>query len=144
MAAAARSGDLPSTEDRLAVLDLYARQSHAIDGGDAAGWAATFTPGGSFESPTYRLVATGTAELTAFAADSNSAALARGEQLRHWISAVVLSHAGEDALAAQAYLLIIATSSAGSRIDRSVRLVDDLRRVDGEWLVTRRKVLRDG
>jgi hypothetical protein len=131
-----------SVEDRLVILDLYARQSHLIDGGDADGWAATFTADGVFESPTYRLTAVGHAELARFAADSNGAALARGVQLRHWIGQVVIDPAdgGADVLA---YLVIVATSCEGSRIDRSVRIVDVLTRTAHGWRVASRKVFRD-
>ena len=129
-------------EDRLAILDLYARQSHLIDGGDADGWAATFTEDGAFESPTYRLTATGRAELAKFAADSNGAALARGVQLRHWIGQVVIdpTDGGADV---QAYLVIVATSREGSRIDRSLQVIDVLARAGGAWRVASRKVFRD-
>src|ERR1700733_10915609 len=76
--------------DRMEILDLYARQAHLIDGGDAAGWSETFTADGSFESPTYGLTAVGRTALADFAASSNSAALARGEQYRHWTSQFVI------------------------------------------------------
>jgi hypothetical protein len=130
--------------DRLEILDLYARQAHLIDGGDAAGWAATFTDQGVFESPTYRLTAVGRAELARFAADSNGAAWARGEQLRHWLDQVVVDRTPEGAQV-RAYLLIVATSSTTgtSRIDRSLRVTDELVQVDGRWLLASRRVLRD-
>ena len=38
-------------QDRLAILDLYARYNHAIDGGDAVAWADCFTPEGLFHHP---------------------------------------------------------------------------------------------
>ena len=132
-----------SVETRLDVLDLYARQSHAIDGGDAPGWAATFTPEGSFESPTFKLKAVGPAELTTFAADSNGAALARGDQLRHWLSSIVITPAGPDRLNVKAYMMILATSTAGSRVDRSLTFADELENHEGRWLVASRKVFRD-
>jgi hypothetical protein len=131
-------------EDRFGILDLYAAQSHRIDGGDAAGWAATFTDDGTFVSPTYKLTATGRDELEAFAASSNSAALARGDQLRHLMDNLVFEPAGPDQIRVQAYLIIFATSTAGSRVDRTVRVFDELARIDGHWLVRVRKVVRDG
>jgi hypothetical protein len=130
--------------DRLAVLDLYAHQSHRIDGGDAAGWAATFTADGSFISPTYKLTATGQSELAAFAESSNSAALARGEQLRHLLNNIVFEVIDGTHLHVEAYLMIFATSTSGSRVDRVVRVYDDLVQVDGQWLVHLRRVVRDG
>ena len=37
-----------STQDYIDIEQLYARYNHAIDSGDAEGWAATFTPDGTF------------------------------------------------------------------------------------------------
>src|SRR5688572_369185 len=37
-----------TTQDCLDIQQLYARYTHAIDGGDAEGYAALFTPDGSF------------------------------------------------------------------------------------------------
>jgi hypothetical protein len=37
-----------TTQDYIEIEQLYARYNHAIDGGDAAGWADTFTPDGVF------------------------------------------------------------------------------------------------
>jgi hypothetical protein len=133
-----------SIEARLEILDLYARQAQAIDGSDPAGWARTFTADGVFESPTYRLTATGSAELEEFAKTSNEAALARGEQLRHILDSVVME-AGQDAssIAVLAYLMIVATTAEGSRIDRMTTVHDELRRVDCAWLLAHRRVFRD-
>jgi SnoaL-like domain len=128
--------------DRLEILDLYARQAHCIDGGDAAGWAASFTEGGSFESPSYQLTAVGHRDLEKFAAESNGAAWARGDQLRHWLDQVVIDPVPGGA-SVLAYLLIVATSRDGSRIDRSLRVADDLVKVGGRWLVAARRVFRD-
>lgn len=131
-----------SVADKQAIGELYAVQSHAIDSGDASGWAATFTPDGSFESPTYRLTATGTKELTAFASTSNSAAVTRGDQLRHWLSSLVFTvEAGGTAVAG--YMMILATSASGSRVDRSLTFEDHLTRHGAGWLVASRQVFRD-
>jgi hypothetical protein len=135
---------LLSVEDRLAILDLYARQSHRIDGGDGAGWAATFTADGTFISPTYQLTATGPAELQAFALSSNGAARARGEQFRHLLDNVVFEVLDADQVRVEAYLIIFATTNTGSRVDRTVLVFDDLIRIEGQWLVHVRRVVRDG
>jgi hypothetical protein len=133
-----------SIADRLGILDTYARQAHRIDGGDAAGWAATFTPDGSFESPTYKLTAVGREALTEFAAASNSNALARGVQLRHWMSNLLYESVAPGRIRVEAYMVIFATSSEGSRVDRCVRSFDELVEVDGSWLVQTRRIQRDG
>lgn len=139
----ANFSDVITVEDRLAILDLFARQSHCIDGGDAAGWAATYAPDGSFHSPTYKLTATGRAALTDFAENSNSGAKARGEQFRHHVSAVMLTPKTASEVTSVSYLMILATTLDGTRVDRSVRMFDELVKVEGEWLVASRTVLRD-
>ena len=37
-----------STQDYIDIEQLYATYNHAIDSGDAQGWAGTFTPDGTF------------------------------------------------------------------------------------------------
>lgn len=130
-------------QDRLEILDLYARQSHAVDSGEAFAWAATFTPEGEFTSPTFRVKARGTAALTEFATMSHEAARRRSEQLRHCFSAIVLDAEGEG-VRGTAYLMIVATGSTGSRIDRMLR-VDDRLSDDPEhgWRFRSRVVHRD-
>lgn len=130
-------------EDRLEILDLYARQSHHIDSGQADEWAATFAPDGVFESPTYDLVARGAAELAAFARESNAASAARGELFRHRVSDVVLTLRSDGGLDALGYLTILAVSRDGTRIDRTSRIHDRLVRVDGRWRFASRWVQRD-
>ncbi len=130
-------------EDRLQILDLYARQSHYVDEGQAADWARTYTVDGVFVSPTFQLVARGHQALEDFARNSHQAARDRGEQLRHHISAVVLEQVESGVVWARAYLMILATSRAGTRIDRSMRLIDSLAKVDDAWLFTSREIVRD-
>lgn len=129
--------------DRLEILDLYARQSHAVDSSDGEGWASTYTEDGVFHSPTYNLSARGRADLSDFARSSNDAAYARGEQFRHVVSAIVLTPAGEGRIDSKAYLVILATAKEGTRIDRSLVLHDELRRVEGRWLFSSRMSYRD-
>ena len=47
--ASAQAAEL-TTQDYVEIQQLYARYNHAIDSGDAEGWAATFTPDGVFNS----------------------------------------------------------------------------------------------
>ncbi|GLY40009.1 hypothetical protein Amsp01_060320 [Amycolatopsis sp. NBRC 101858] len=125
-----------ATEDVVAVQQLYGRQSHAIDSGRAADWAATFTPDGEFHSPTYPEPAAGTAELTAFA----ERFAATGEKLRHVISTVhVRPGDTPDTLRADAYLQIVAST----HLVRLTVLEDELARTGDGWRVRRRVVHRD-
>ncbi len=129
---------------RLAVEDLYARQSHAIDSGDTENWALTFTPNGRFTSPTYGLTATGRQALQEFAATSNASALARGQQYRHWVGQLVCDKISATELSVHGYMVIIATTETSVSIDRSLTFVDRLHRVGDRWLVASRDVFRDG
>ncbi|MGW4526531.1 nuclear transport factor 2 family protein [Amycolatopsis sp. NPDC004378] len=125
-----------ATEDVVAVHQLYGAQSHAIDSGRAAGWAATFTADGEFRSPTYPEPAVGTAELTAFAERFPSS----GEKLRHVVSTVhVRPGDTPDTLRADAYLQIVAST----HLVRLTVLEDDLVRTADGWRVRRRTVHRD-
>jgi hypothetical protein len=127
----------------LAVHQLYGGQSHAIDSGRAADWAATFTADGEFHSPSYPEPARGTAELTAFAERFHAGCVASGEVLRHVVSTVEVSTEG-DALRARAYLQIIGTPvGQPSRLHRLTTLDDDLVRTADGVRIRRRTVLRD-
>ncbi|GAA1851626.1 hypothetical protein GCM10009836_34530 [Pseudonocardia ailaonensis] len=129
--------------DVMAVHQMYGRQSHSIDSGHAADWAATFTADGEFHSPSYP-AACGTAELVAFA-ERFHAGSAAGEVLRHVVSTVdVAAGEGPDALNALAYLQIIGTPpGAASRLHRITTLDDELVRTPAGWRIRRRTVLRD-
>lgn len=133
-----------SAEDVLAVHQLYGRQSHAIDSGRAADWAATFTADGEFHSPSYPDPAIGAAELTAFAERFHAGCVESGEVLRHVVSTVEVIPAGPDTLTARAYLQIVGTPSGEpSRLHRLTTVVDDLVRTPAGWRIDRRIVLRD-
>lgn len=133
-----------SIADRLAIDALYARQSHTVDESDGQGWAATFTPDGVFESPTYGLTARGTAELAEFAVGSNERARTAGRQFRHVVSSVLLRQDGPTRILSRAYLAILVTDREGSRVDRSLVLEDTILMTDEGWRVSKRTVRRDG
>lgn len=125
-----------ATEDVVAVHQLYGRQSHAIDSGRAAEWAATFTPDGEFHSPTYPEPAVGAGALTAFAERFH----ASGETLRHVVSTIhVRPGDTADTLRSDAYLQIVAST----HLVRLTVLGDELVRAGDGWLVRRRTVHRD-
>jgi 3-phenylpropionate/cinnamic acid dioxygenase small subunit len=128
-----------------AITRVYARQSRLIDGGDAAGWAATFTADGEFHSPSYPEPAIGTAALTAFAERFRDAGRETGVVSRHVVTNVdVLPGADEDTVLAHAYLQIVATARGGdSRLVRLTTVTDRLVRRADRWLVARRDVRRD-
>lgn len=59
-----------SMEDRMAVLDLCAHYNFLFDSGDAQGWADTFIPEGTFESPSGKF--SGRDELARFCKELNA------------------------------------------------------------------------
>ena len=95
-----------STDDLVAIQQLYARYNHAIDFGDAEAWAACLTPDG-------RMIAKGTGDfqgteaLTAFA--KSMAAQING---RHWTNNLLVEGSGAGATA-KCYLLFVRNGAAG-------------------------------
>ncbi|WP_020660726.1 nuclear transport factor 2 family protein [Amycolatopsis benzoatilytica] len=132
-------------ETVLAVHQLYGRQSHAIDSGQARRWAGTFTPDGEFVSPSYPEPAVGTEALTAFAERFHTGCVASGERLRHVVSTVeVRTGPSADAVRALAYLQLVGTPEGGAaRLHRITVLDDELVRTADGWRVRRRTVHRE-
>jgi hypothetical protein len=139
-------------ETVVAVHQLYGRQAHRIDGGDAAGWAATFTSDGAFSSPSYPGPVVGTSELTAFAERFAADALAAGEVRRHVVTTLAVDAAepgaagvrDPDELDVRAYLQIIATPAGGApRLVRLTTLLDRVVRQGDGWRIRSRTVQRD-
>ncbi|WP_031086060.1 nuclear transport factor 2 family protein [Streptomyces sp. NRRL WC-3549] len=131
---------------RLAeIQQLYHLQSHLIDGGHAADWAATFTPGATFDSPSYPAPVTGTAALTAFAEQFTAACRAEDVVRRHAIGTVAVTGGdGAGALRVESYLQIIATPRGGTpRTERFTTLTDRVVRDGDRWLIATRTVRRD-
>lgn len=131
----------------LALLRLYARQSHLIDSGDAHEWSRTFTADGTFDSPSYAAPVRGWDALEAFAQAFTSGDEAADTRTRHVVSTVdVLEPLSSDPDVARvrAYLQIVTTPRDGaSRLVRHTVLQDDLALQDGSWRVRHRRIRRD-
>lgn len=110
-----------STEDRLEILELVARYNHAIDSGDGAAWAETFTKDGVFE--TARGKTEGREALSKFV--DGFAANMPGA--RHWNNNHVIEADGDGATHT-CYLMLVrpgAEPAAGSKyVDRLVKVGD--------------------
>ncbi|MBH0120493.1 nuclear transport factor 2 family protein [Rhodococcus sp. NPDC003382] len=133
-----------STDDVVAVHQLYGRQSHAIDSGRAEDWAATFTVDGEFLSPSYPAPARGADELVAFAERFHADCRARGEVLRHVLGTVEVRPAGPGALHSRAYLQIVGTPAGDSvRLHRITVLEDEIEMTADGWKIRRRTVHPD-
>jgi len=123
------------------VTELLARQNHAIDEGDAVGWAATYTPDGSFFSPTYGETIVGTESLIAFAERVYADLAGEGIRQRHWLNNVVVDAA---AGSARSYLMIVRTAADGTpSLLRHVTATDQFAVHDGEFRMRARQIHRD-
>ncbi|MFJ2569462.1 nuclear transport factor 2 family protein [Streptomyces halstedii] len=137
----------PAASARMAEIhQLYHLQSHLVDGGRAAEWAATFTADGSFTSPTYPAPVTGTAALTAFAERFAADCAADGVVRRHVVSNVALTgDDGAGTVRVEAYLQIVATPGGGTpHTERFTTLTDRLVHDGSGWRIAARVVRRDG
>lgn len=126
-----------SLADRLEIQDLLARYNHAIDSGDAAAWAATYTADGAFTSG--GRTRSGTEELRAFATDF----AARMPGSRHWVNNLLIDGDGDHATMS-CYLQLLKTGGdVPATLVTTARYEDTLRRVDGAWRFASRTVVRD-
>ena len=127
-----------SVEDKLEINELIARYNVAIDDGDAEGWARTFTPDGVFDGIVGRFE--GRDEIAAFA--RRYASEAKYEDFRscqHWVNNVLIEGSG-DAATLRADHQMVQPTEGGGRILLVARYNDTLRRLNGEWLFSRRCV----
>ena len=114
-----------SLEDRLAILDLAARYSHAWDYGDVEAWVRTFTADGLITNG--ESTVRGTEELRGFAENH-----ARGDLSgRHWTSNHVITGDGETATHS-CYLLIVRLFETPTLASAGIYR-DQLRKVDDEY-----------
>ena len=124
-----------TTEDRQEILELAARYNHAIDAGDAAAWAATFTTDGVFESA--QATPQGTDALTEFAAGFGQAVPGG----RHWTNNHVVDGDGDSAIHT-CYLNLMSVQD-GVKVLATGLYKDELTKLDGKWLYTKRAVTTD-
>ena len=127
-----------ATEDIVAIQQLYGRYNHAIDSGDGAGWAACFTPDGTFSSPMSGSM-NGTEALKAFA-EGFAARL----KARHWINNLVIDPEGEGARG-KCYLMLLRLTEGQPASIMATAIYDDrLVKRDGSWLFSSRNVSAAG
>jgi uncharacterized protein (TIGR02246 family) len=133
--------------DRIDIEDLMWRYTRALDTNDAAAYAAAYTPDGQFTAGTN--ATKGREALTKMVADlkaGNDAAAAKGERrppLYHMAANHRITFTGKDSARVEAYY--ITASAAGGpnaplRVAAVGRSVDDLVRVNGQWLIKTRNV----
>jgi len=127
-----------SAEDRLLILDTFARYNRALDKGDGDAFAAVFTPDGEFRGPGGPCK--GREQLRAMAAayydhpDVNS--------VQHWTGSIVLDGDGESATSQASVICISPTPDGQSiRVELMGEYADVLSKVDDRWLFKVREVV---
>jgi hypothetical protein len=111
--------------DRFEIHELAARYAHAIDFGDAEGWADCFTADGAFESTLQGRVE-GRDALMAFCRSTPT-----GMKPRHWTNHWIMDGAANVATATCYGLLL--DGAANGRPILTFRYRDRLRKVNGRW-----------
>ncbi len=126
-----------ATEDMLAIQQLYARYNHAIDSGDADGWAACFTADGTFTSGASGSFA-GREQLTTFAQGFASRLKAR-----HWTNNLIIEADGEGATGTCYLMLLRLQEGSPASVLTTGIYRDSLLRDAGAWKFTSRSVTPD-
>ena len=124
-----------SSADKLEIQELITRYNHATDSGDAAAFAATFTEDGSFTMGENDPIQ-GRENLTKMASGGG------GGGSRHWTANYVIEGEGNSATL-RCYVMVTRTQE-GTKIGMTGLYTDELKKVDGAWLFSKRRVAMDG
>jgi hypothetical protein len=128
-----------SVDDHVAITQLYAKYNHAIDSGNGAGWAGTFSEDGTFSSASGTF--TGTEQLAGFATG-----FAANLKARHWTNNLVIEGDGKKATGSCYLLLYRLTPGQQPPASLLVTAIynDELAKsADGSWRFTKRTVTGD-
>ena len=115
----AGSGTL-SAEDYIDIQQLYARYNHLIDSGDAEGYAALFTPDGSFNTNK------GHDALVAFIKNRT------GVNLRHWNTNLVITPS-PDGVRGTVYLMFLNVAERPATVGNAGKYEDTLVKTPQGW-----------
>lgn len=130
----------PSTEDWIAINDLFTRYATALDHGDVASVVDCFTDDGVVESPVMGAFR-GTAQIREFA-ERNAGLLQQGVQMRHAISNVRMDVDGDRARA-WCYLLNFITRNGKAELLSPGEYECRLVKSGGRWRFEHRLVKLD-
>jgi hypothetical protein len=131
IASFAQAGEL-STQDYIEIQQLYATYNNAIDTGDAEGWAATFTPDGTFN--TFQ----GKAALVGFVQQWKDKM--GGLNRRHWNTNLRIQPAQDGATGATLLMLLDVTTKS---IVTTGSYADELVKTPQGWRFKNRQFTRD-
>lgn len=119
-----------SIQDRLEILELYARHAHSIDSNNGAAYAECFTREGIFAATTGRIAGKtfrGREELTALGNDPE-----REPPTRHWTCNYMFTPR-DDHIEGRCYVMRIEIGGAEPVIAASAVYHDEIVREDGQW-----------
>jgi uncharacterized protein (TIGR02246 family) len=127
------------TEDRLDVMDLVARYAECVDSGDAAGYAALFTPDGVVEHSAGSV--RGRAEVQAWVEGLvRENRVGKTSRLKHIMGLPVIRGDGDRATA-RTYVTIPRHMDSGEIVIRLAgTYFDDCVKQDGAWLFAKRRI----
>jgi hypothetical protein len=123
-----------SAQDYAEIQQLYARYNIAIDGGDAEGWAATFTPDGVFNTfnghdALVNFVKTWREKLN-------------GAARRHWNTNLRITGNSKEA-SGYVYLMLVDVSTKPPSIVGTATYTDSLIKTKDGWRFTKRTTKGD-
>lgn len=132
--ASAQAAEL-TTQDYVEIQQLYARYNHAIDSGDAEGWAGTFTPDGVFNQRF-----TGREGLLEFMKQWKEKM--NGANRRHWNSNLLITPSAEGA-SGKVLLMLLDVSTRPPSIIMTGQYTDVLVKTANGWRFKSRDVKND-
>jgi hypothetical protein len=123
-----------SAQDYFEIQQLYARYNIAIDGGDAEGWAATFTPDGVFNT------SVGHDALVNFVKTWREKL--NGATRKHWNNNLQITGNSKEA-SGYVYLMLIDISTKPASILTTATYTDSLVKTKDGWRFTKRTTKGD-
>jgi hypothetical protein len=123
-----------SAQDYFEIQQLYARYNIAIDGGDAEGWAATFTPDGVFNT------SVGHDALVNFVKTWREKL--NGATRKHWNNNLQITGNSQEA-SGYVYLMLVDISTKPVSILATATYTDSLVKTKDGWRFTKRTTKGD-
>jgi uncharacterized protein (TIGR02246 family) len=134
--AAAANADPMNAQDYFEIQQLYAKYNHAIDSGDAEGYADTFTPDGVFNNNT------GRDALVKFVKETWVGRM-NGATRQHWNTNLMINGDSKQAKGS-VYLMLVDLSTKPVSVMTMAMYDDQLVKTPQGWRFTKRQTKRVG
>jgi uncharacterized protein (TIGR02246 family) len=136
LTAAAVQAEPMTAQDYFEIQQLYARYNHAIDSGDAEGYADTFTPDGAFNNNA------GRDALVKFVKETWVGRM-NGATRQHWNTNLLINGDSKQAKGS-VYLMIVDLSTKPVSVMTMAMYDDELVKTPQGWRFTKRQTKRVG